>query len=101
MSCRNPTTSLGHPGTLIRALAALEVAALQSLVTADEHLELHGSSDSAHRERIGNAVPSLAGEAIASVMGHAILLARAGETFELSSCPIWVQPIAIAASVDS
>ena len=35
-------------------------------------------------------VPSDAATAIADVIGEAILLARAGETFVLGSTPIWV-----------
>lgn len=37
--------------------------------------------------------------AIAEVMGETLLLAWAGETFQLSMKPIWVQPLAIAISV--
>ncbi|MFU6565423.1 DNA methyltransferase, partial [Pseudomonas aeruginosa] len=33
------------------------------------------------------------------VMGTTLLLASMGETFMLSSMPIWVQPVAIALSV--
>lgn len=87
-------------GTYHRPFTTLELAALQSLVDPDELLELHGSSDSAHRERIGNAVPPAAAEAIASVMGQTLLLAWTGETFMLSAQPIWVQPLVIAVSVD-
>ncbi len=87
-------------GTYHRPFTTLELAALQSLVDADEILELDGASDSAHRERIGNAVPPAAAEAIASVMGQTLLLAWSGETFLLSASPIWVQPIVIAVSVN-
>jgi len=87
-------------GTYHRPFTTLELAALQSLVDADEILELDGISDSAHRERIGNAVPPDAAEAIASVMGQTLLLAWSGETFLLSASPIWVQPIVIALSVN-
>lgn len=102
-----------------RPFTTLELAALQSLIDPDEHwstdpqiqLEidehkrrtganafplLDGTNDSAHRERIGNAVPKLAAQAIGEVMGTTLLLAAAGETFMLSSAPIWVQPVAIA-----
>lgn len=91
---------IAEDGTWHRPFTTLELAALQSLVDADEHLELHGASDSGWRERIGNAVPAQAAEAIASVMGHAILLARAGHTFELSATPVWVRPFSIAAAVE-
>jgi site-specific DNA-cytosine methylase len=86
-------------GTYHRPFTTLELAALQSLVDPDEILELTGKSDSAHRERIGNAVPPDAAQAIASVMGQTLLLAWAGETFILSAQPVWVQPLAIALSV--
>jgi hypothetical protein len=87
-------------GTWHRPFTTLELAALQSLVDPEEVLELDGLSDQAWRERIGNAVPPAAAEAIASVMGRTLLLAWAGETFMLSNEPIWVRPMAIAASVD-
>jgi site-specific DNA-cytosine methylase len=86
-------------GTWHRPFTTLELAALQSLVEPEDWLELDGLSDQAWRERIGNAVPPDAAEAIAHVMGTTLLLAGAGETFMLSSMPIWVQPVAIALSV--
>jgi hypothetical protein len=86
-------------GTFHRPFTTLELAALQSLVDPDEVLELHGSSDSSHRERIGNAVPPDAAEAIASVMYQTLLLAEAGETFQLNAMPVWVQPLVIAVTV--
>jgi site-specific DNA-cytosine methylase len=88
-------------GTWHRPFTTLELAALQGLVDPAEHLELHGTSDSAWRERIGNAVPSPAAEAIASVMAETLLLAMSGETFLLSATPIWVRPVAIAISMDT
>jgi hypothetical protein len=57
-------------------------------------------ADSAWRERIGNAVPPPAAQAIASVMGQTLLLAWSGETFTLSAQPIWVKPMAVALAVD-
>lgn len=83
-------------GTWHRPFTTLELAALQSLVDPEEHLELDGLSDSAWRERIGNAVPRDAAEAIGSVMGQALLAALSGQTFILSNQPIWVRPIAMA-----
>lgn len=82
-------------GTWHRPFTTLELAALQSLVDPEDQLELDGLSDSAWRERIGNAVPPLAAEAIAHVMGTTLLLAWSGETFILSAQPIWVRPIAL------
>jgi hypothetical protein len=51
------------------------------------------------RERIGNAVPPDAAEAIATVMGTTLLLAAQGETFMLNNMPIWVRPVAVGLSV--
>lgn len=82
-------------GTWHRPFTTLELAALQSLVDPEELLELDGLSDQAWRERIGNAVPSSAAEAIAHVMGETLLLAWSGETFLLSAQPIWVRPLAL------
>lgn len=106
-------------GTWHRPFTTLELAAIQSLVdpeecwSADPRVQreidafnaslmaqapwrLDGESDQAWRERIGNAVPSDAAEAVAEVMGEALLLAWAGETFQLSMKPIWVRPVALA-----
>ncbi|MCM2537953.1 DNA cytosine methyltransferase [Burkholderia glumae] len=86
-------------GTWHRPFTTLDLAVLQSLVEPEEYLQLDGLSDQAWRERIGNAVPPDAAEAIAEVMGTTLLLAESGETFRLSSTPIWVRDIAIALSV--
>ncbi|KVD94687.1 DNA methyltransferase [Burkholderia stagnalis] len=105
-------------GTWHRPFTTLELAALQSLVDPEQlqidaeqdewtrqriaatgnafAFKLDGDSDSAWRERIGNAVPPDAAEAIAEVMGTTLLLAESGETFRLSSTPVWVRPVAIA-----
>ncbi|HDR9029913.1 TPA: DNA cytosine methyltransferase [Burkholderia vietnamiensis] len=86
-------------GTWHRPFTTLELAVLQSLVEPEEQLELDGLSDQAWRERIGNAVPPDAAQAIAEVMGTTLLLAESGETFQLSSTPVWVRPVAVALSV--
>lgn len=86
-------------GTWHRPFTTLELAALQSLVDPEEQLELDGLSDQAWRERIGNAVPSDAAQAIASEMGRTLLGAWSGETFSLSAAPVWVRPIAVGLSV--
>ncbi|KWN65965.1 DNA methyltransferase [Burkholderia stagnalis] len=105
-------------GTWHRPFTTLELAALQSLVDPEQlqidaeqdewtrqriaatgnafAFKLDGDSDSAWRERIGNAVPPDAAEAIAEVMGTTLLLAESGETFRLSSTPVWLRPVAIA-----
>jgi site-specific DNA-cytosine methylase len=86
-------------GTWHRPFTTLELAALQSLIDPEEQLELDGLSDSAWRERIGNAVPADSAQAIASEMGRTLLGAWTGETFSLSSAPVWVRPVAVATSV--
>lgn len=86
-------------GTWHRPFTTLELASLQGLVDPEDVVELDGLSDSAWRERIGNAVPSDAAQAIAGVMGRTLLLAWSGETFQLASEPIWVRGIAVGLSV--
>lgn len=86
-------------GTWHRPFTTLELAALQSLVDPDNLFDLDGGSDSAKRERIGNAVPPYAAQAIADLMGETLLRSLAGESFMLSSLPIWVRPVAVALSV--
>lgn len=88
-------------GTWHRPFTTLEMAALQSLVDPEEQLELDGLSDQAWRERIGNAVPPDAAEAIAGVMARTLLLAKQGETFLLSSMPVWVRPIAVGLTMEA
>ena len=87
-------------GTWHRPFTTLELAALQGLVDPAEQLALDGLNDSAWRERIGNAVPAPAAEAIAGVMGTTLLLAWAGETFALGSTPIWVRQVAAGLSLN-
>ncbi|WP_186100659.1 DNA cytosine methyltransferase [Burkholderia gladioli] len=87
-------------GTWHRPFTTLDLAVLQSLVEPEEYLELDGLSDQAWRERIGNAVPPDAAEAIAEVMGTTLLLAESGETFQLSATPVWVRQVAVALAVD-
>lgn len=102
-------------GTWHRPFTTLELAALQSMFDPEdiwrpcaetgemklvgEQFILTGRNDSAWRERIGNAVPRKAGRAIADVMLSTLMLAEQGETFALSSMPVWVRPLAIAISM--
>lgn len=105
-------------GTWHRPFTTLDLAGLQSLFDPDElwpadaqlaaevaqyhkahYFTMAGNSDQRWREGIGNAVPRAAAKAIGEVMGETLLLARAGVTFELSSKPIWVRPLAIAIAV--
>ena len=96
---RTVAVIIAPDGTWHRPLTTLELAALQTLVEPEEYLELDGLSDQGWRERIGNAVPPDAAQAVAETMGRTLLLAAAGEGFQLSSVPIWVRPIAVALSV--
>lgn len=93
-----------------RPFTTLELAALQSIIDPEEWFApggpgwttpfvMEGGSDQRWREGIGNAVPRKAGKAIGHVMGQTILMSRLGETFTLSSQPVWVQPLALAASM--
>jgi site-specific DNA-cytosine methylase len=82
-----------------RPFTTFELAALQGLIDPDERFEMDGGSDSAWRERIGNAIPAPAAEAIFGVIGTTLLLAWTGETFVLGSTPIWVRDVAVALSV--
>ncbi|MHB0681449.1 DNA cytosine methyltransferase [Roseomonas mucosa] len=86
-------------GTWHRPFTTAELAALQSLFDPEEQAELDGLSDADWRERIGNAVPPDAAQAIAETMGRTLLLAWSGEGFMLSALPIWVRPVAVALSV--
>jgi site-specific DNA-cytosine methylase len=83
-------------GTWHRPFTTLEGAALQSLIDPEEQLELDGLSDSAWRERIGNAVPPAAAEAMGEVFFRTLLAAWSGQTFLIDHEPIWVRPFAIA-----
>ncbi|MBF0308102.1 MAG: DNA cytosine methyltransferase [Magnetococcales bacterium] len=80
-----------HGGAWHRPLTTLELAALQGFDLTEP---LDGTSDTRWRMAIGNAVPPPAARAVAEVIGRAILLARAGETFVLGSTPIWVRQMA-------
>lgn len=89
-------------GTWHRPFTTLELAALQSLIDPEDAWvpwQLDGESDQAWRERIGNAVPPDAAQAVAEVIGETLLLAWSGETFLLSARPIWVRPLVAAISV--
>ena len=92
-------------GTWHRPFTTLELAALQSIYDPDDYADaddqfiLYGKSDQDWRERIGNAVPRRSAQAIAEEIGRTILLSRNGETFQLSSTPIWVRPIVTALAV--
>ncbi|MDY0747334.1 DNA cytosine methyltransferase [Paucibacter sp. R3-3] len=92
---------LAEDNTWHRPFTTLELAALQSLFDPEDPIEaaafqLDGTSDQAWRERIGNAVPRASARAIADEMLRTLMLADAGETFQLSAAPVWVRPVAAA-----
>lgn len=92
-------------GTWHRPFTTLELAALQSLFDPEDPADLaafteafttESRSDGKHRDWIGNAVPSDSAEAMAVEILRTLMLADAGETFQLSAVPVWVRPIAAA-----
>ncbi|MBF0339429.1 MAG: DNA cytosine methyltransferase [Magnetococcales bacterium] len=85
-----------HGGAWHRPFTTLELAALQGFDLADP---LDGTSDTRWRMAIGNAVPPPAAQAVAEVIGRAILLARAGETYVMGMTPVWVRRMAAAVSL--
>lgn len=89
-------------GTWHRPFTTLELAALQSLCDPEDPADIAAftlactgekKSDSTHREWIGNAVPPEGIEPVAIEMLRTLMLADAGETFQLSMAPIWVRPV--------
>lgn len=87
------TVIIARDGTWHRPFTLLELACLQSLIDPEDVHDLDGLSESAKRERVGNAIPSKSATAVFDVMGRTLLLAEAGETFMLSAEPIWVRPM--------
>ena len=79
-------------GTWHRPLTTLELAALQGFPTTHKGkpLQLTGRSTVAWRERIGNAIPPPAAQAVASEMLLALLNSALG-AFQLRSEEIWVK----------
>jgi len=91
-------------GTWHRPFTTFELAVLQGFPTHlldGSPLRLDGQSDTAHRMRIGNAVPVATATAIGSVMLETLLRQQLGQSFMLSAMPVWVQPFAAALSIDS
>lgn len=87
-----PRVIIAADGTWHRPLTTLELAALQGMPidVRGRPLELFGTSQSAWRERIGNAVPPPTARAIAEQMLVCLACADAG-SMTLSSSPIWVE----------
>jgi hypothetical protein len=89
-------------GTWHRPFTTLELAALQSLFDPEDPADCAAfsmacvdvsKSDGTHREWIGNAVPPEGIETTAVEMLRTLMLADAGETFQLNAAPIWVRPV--------
>lgn len=83
-----------------RPFTTWELAVLQSIAGPLQPPLMAGTSDTDHRERLGNCVPPLAAEAIGETMGRTLLLAIAGKTFILSNVPLWVRGLCTVMSVD-
>lgn len=97
-------------GTWHRPFSTLELAALQSLFDPEDPADvaaftdamtLDTTSDGQHREWIGNAVPPDAAEAVGNEILRTLMLADAGETFQLSATPVWVRPYVAALQLAS
>ncbi|RZK99061.1 MAG: hypothetical protein EOP36_20360 [Rubrivivax sp.] len=97
-------------GTWHRPFSTLELAALQSLFDPEDPADvaaftdamtLDTNSDGQHREWIGNAVPPDAAEAVGNEILRTLMLADAGETFQLSATPVWVRPYVAALQLAS
>jgi site-specific DNA-cytosine methylase len=81
-------------GTWHRPLTTLELAVLQSFPSRvnGEPLVLDGSSSSAWRERIGNAVPPKTAQAIGTQMLVTLLAADTGAFTLNGGLDVWVEP---------
>ncbi|MGI6436385.1 MAG: DNA cytosine methyltransferase [Syntrophomonadaceae bacterium] len=90
-----PPVIIALDGTWHRPLTTLELAALQGfpLVMPDGRpLTLAGKSNARWRERIGNAVPPPAAEAMAEEILNALLASEIKDEWRLSASGIWVVP---------
>ena len=89
-------------GSWHRPFTSLELAALQSLFDPEDPDDVAAftdaytgasKSDSIYRKWTGNAVPPDGVEPVAVEMLRTLMLADAGETFQLSAAPVWVRPV--------
>ncbi len=83
-------------GTWHRPLTTLELAHLQGLLQPGDSSPFDGSSHTAWRERIGNAVPSPAAEAIGGVIGRALLAHWSGTYLQATMEHPWCLPVVAA-----
>lgn len=83
-------------GTWHRPLTTFELAMLQSFprfLADGRPLQLTGKSDAKWRERIGNAVPPDAAQAIAETVMRSMLAHSVGDwLMDLNGSGIWVVP---------
>jgi len=94
-----PPVIVSEDGTWHRPLTTLELAALQGMPTRmpdGRPLMLDGRADRRWRERIGNAVPPPAAQAVAEQMLEALLLADDGVELRSGSGAVWVEPRSLA-----
>ncbi|WP_400162896.1 DNA cytosine methyltransferase [Brevibacillus sp. TJ4] len=85
---------IAEDGTWHRPLTTYELAMLQSFpthLTDGTPFELVGNNDAKWLERIGNAVPPSAAQAIAETMLRSLLAAQDG-TWLMAAEEIWVKP---------
>lgn len=84
---------IAKDGTWHRPMTTLELAALQGfpMQVRGKPLQLAGNSQTAWRERIGNAVPAPAAEAIAEAMLVTLAQGELG-AFSLQTGSVWVEP---------
>lgn len=90
---RLPKRIVSEDGTWHRPLTTLELAALQGLPTIVDGrpLQLAGTSSTAWRERIGNAVPPPAARAIAEQMLIALVERTEGAMLLRGDGSVWVR----------
>lgn len=82
-----------------RPFTTLELAALQGFDVGLLAAALDGETNTRARGWIGNAVPPQSARGVAEEVLLTLTLADAGETFRLSSRPIWVQPVSLGLSM--
>ncbi len=96
-------------GTVNQPLTTLELAVLQGLL-GPEDLELtttasslitSAASDTQKRQWIGNAVPRPTARVLGETILRCLLAEEAGETFELSTEPVWARHLTAACALPS
>lgn len=93
MSVSTENLKASLDGTWHRPLTTLELAALQGfsvVMPNGRPLQLAGKSDAKWRERIGNAVPPPAAQAIGEQILFVLMVSARGE-WALGSTGVWVK----------